>query len=104
MSAYFATSQDLLFFVLTIVIAVVGGLLAWLLYYLIAIIRRANDALRGITATVDRIHALTENVQEAVSRSSSHLSLIVGMIKELIAVYGRRREKSSRKAKQTEEE
>lgn len=96
---YFATSNDLFYFVLTIVVAALGILLAWLLCYLIAIIRRANQALRGVTATIDRIHAMTETLQEAAARSTSHLSLIVGMAKEFISVYGRRREKRKRKAK-----
>ncbi len=103
MGTYFATSNDLFYVVLTIVIAVLGVLLAWLLIYLIMIIRQAHTTIHSITATVEKIHAMIETLQEAAARSTSHLSLIVGMVKELVAAYGRRNEKKSRKSKLSED-
>lgn len=107
MDTYFATSNDLFYVILTIVIAVLGALLAWLLVYLIMIIRQAHKTIHSVTATVEKIHAMTETLQEAAARSTSHLSLIVGMVKELVAAYGRRNdrnEKRSRKSKSQEED
>lgn len=104
MDTYFGTSNDLFYVILTIVTAVLGVLLAWLLVYLIMIIRQAHKTIHSVTATVEKIHAMTETLQEAAARSTSHLSLIVGMVKELVAAYGRRNEKRSRKSKSQEED
>ena len=68
---YFGTSSDLFFFVLTVVIAVLGVLLAWLLYYLVMIIRQAHKTVQGISATIDKIQAMIQTVQDAAARSST---------------------------------
>lgn len=105
MGTYFATSHDIFYVVLTVIVAVVGVLLAWLLYYLVAIIRQAHQTIQSITATVEKIHALTETVQEAAARSTTHLSLIVSMVKELVSAYGKKRnDKNRRKSKQQDED
>lgn len=92
------TSQDLFFLVLAAATAVLTVLLAWLLFYVVSIIRRVNEAAKSITRSLEKVHGMLEALQESVHASASHLSLIVSTIQQLVTLYQRRRAKDNDEA------
>lgn len=100
----FQTNQDILFFVLTIVIAAIGVVVVWIGYYVIAMLHRVHKTLDSVTSGVERLQGLIATIQEAATRSTTHLSLIVSTIKELVSLYGRHRNRNDEEDTEDEEE
>lgn len=89
------TSQDLFYLVLTIATVILTALFAWLLFYLISIIRQTNEVVKSVTNGIEKVHGILETLQESVHASSSHLSLIVSTIQRLVTFYQRRHAKDA---------
>lgn len=91
-------SHDILYISLAIAALVLTFFLAWLLYYLISIVRKANTVMREVAESIARVQRVLDSVESALSSTSSHLGLVMSAVKELTGLYVRRRAKKKRKA------
>lgn len=89
-----STSQDFFFLVLACAVAVLTVLFGWLLVYVIAIVRRANEITRRITDGMTKIEGILDAIREAMHTSSSHLSFLVSAIREVAGFAMRRKERA----------
>lgn len=90
-----STSQDWFFLVLAAAVGVLTILFAWLLVYVIAIVRRANEVTRRVTDGITKIEGILDAIREAMHNSSSHLSFLVSAIREVAGFAMRRKERAN---------
>lgn len=100
------TTKDLLFLALTVAVVVLTALLAWLLYYLISIIRQGHRIMQDVSDGFAKLHEILDAIKGTIDRSSSHLALVVSAVKQLVDLSTRRRRKRSenKKTQDAEEE
>lgn len=84
---------DIFFLVLTLAVAVLTVLLAQLLYYLVGIVRQAQQAAKEVTSLFMKAHAMLEAIEASVRRSSSQFSLVVGGLQQILSFYRKRKER-----------
>lgn len=75
------TSQDILFLVIAASVAVITVLIAWVLVYLIIIIKETREALREIRSQIDRFFQAIEGLKLKFQSTTSTLSLLVEQIR-----------------------
>ncbi len=85
------TSQDVLSYTLAAAIAVLTVFLVWVLFYVVSILRASHRAIRDVTAGIEKVHGILDSIQRTLSASTSHLSLIVTTVQQLVAMFARRR-------------
>lgn len=78
------TSKDLLFVVLAFCALFLTVFVAWLLYYVIAIVRDAESLVRQVRGAVTKVDQLAHAAQEKMERSAASFTLIAQAVKELI--------------------
>lgn len=88
-----SSTKDILFLALTVAVVVLTFFLAWLLYYLVSIIRQAHSVMKETTEAITKIHGILDSIRDSISQSSSHLALVVTAVKQLAGLYSRRRQK-----------
>lgn len=91
------TTQDILYIVLAVSAAVLTAFLAWLLYYVIAIVRDLRQTSRAIHEKVDQVGRILESIKERIGDSVSALSLLTELLSKLVGGWKRRRVKRSEK-------
>jgi hypothetical protein len=74
----FSTSQDVLYLVLSVCIALVTVFLFWFFFYLIALLRKANKTMDSVTEKIQFVHHLFE-------KGFGHLGFAVEALKMVMA-------------------
>lgn len=95
------SARDILFIVLAISAATLTAFLAWLLYYLIAIVRDLRQTSRAIHEKVDQVGTILESIKERISDSASTLSILTQVISKAAGSW--RKRKAARTAKESDE-
>ena len=94
----FETSKDILNLVLAISVVGITVFICWLLYYIIASIRKLHDVVNLFQKTLNSANEVVENVKKRLKSSSTHLKLI-GMLVQKVAEEVRNKNKSRKKRK-----
>jgi predicted PurR-regulated permease PerM len=89
------SSKDILFLALTVAVVILTFFFAWFLYYLVSIIRQAHSMMKDVSASLAKLHAILDTLKDTISRSTSHLGLIVEAVKQLTGLYLRRKKRGS---------
>ena len=89
---YFDTSQDLLFFILAIAVAVISVFLVWGLYYMVMILKKAYHAVKEVEEKLASLDVLFTTVKEHLMTSSESLRLMATVVTKLISVFQKRKE------------
>lgn len=82
---YFQTSNDILNITLAGAVLIITVLLAWLLIYLLRIIRPMVLLLQSVAESMRKLDHFFEEVKIKLENSASYLSLITVSVKELIS-------------------
>ena len=97
------TSKDLLFLVLAISIFILCAFICWAIFYIISILKKANDMVKGFKEVVDgikeklaRLENIFNTLEEKISHSASYLPLVAKGITELIGYFKKRKAKKSK--------
>ncbi len=100
----FTTTKDILFFTLAVAVAVLTFFLAWSLYYVTMMLKKAHEVAKEVETLVitvrDRVRQIEEvinTIQEKINSSVSYLPLVVKGVTELVEHFKKR--KQSKKAK-----
>lgn len=94
-----STSKDVLFIVLAFCALWLTVFLSWLLFYVIAIVRDAEQIARQVKNAVEKIDHLAHIVHDKVETFSGSFALLAQTAKEMIvwAMDQREKKKPSRK-------
>lgn len=84
------STKDLFYLALSIATVVLTFFLAWLLYYLVSMIREAHRMMNEVSASVEKLHTILDRLRDVVGQSTSHLGLIVTAVRQLVSFYQRR--------------
>ncbi|MFH1171663.1 MAG: DUF948 domain-containing protein [bacterium] len=87
------TTKEILFLILALAIVVLTFFCAWVLYYIVSIIRQAHGVMKEVSDGVQKLHEILDSIRETIHQSSSHLGLIVAAVRKIGDLYTRRREK-----------
>ncbi|MFH0853582.1 MAG: hypothetical protein V1853_04225 [bacterium] len=90
---YFNTSQDLLFFILAVAVAVISVFLVWGLYYMVMILKKAYHAVQEVEEKLASLDALFTTVKEHLMTSSESLKIMATVVAKLIKVFQQKKEK-----------
>lgn len=90
------STKDILYLALTLATIVLTFFLAWLLYYLVSIIRQAHEVMREVSSSIEKLRGILDSIKETIGQSSSHLALIVTAVKQLVGFYAARKRRRRR--------
>jgi len=90
----FDTSQDILFWVIAIAVAVLTFFLSWLLFYMVRIIRRGYDTVNLISEKIETLSAMIDSLREKLEHSAGAFT---ALSKAMIKLVGYWQEKKSTK-------
>lgn len=77
-------TQDLFFLILAISVAVLTFFTAWLLYYIVSMLRTANRVIQSVDEKLQLIEGILHSLKENVSNSSAALVLLTKAIARLV--------------------
>ncbi len=96
-------TQDLLFLVLAIAIALITVFLIWALYYVVMMLRHGYAAIRDIEKKLASFDEMIRSIKEHLVNSSSSLAMLAGVASKLINFFRERRSSGGRKTKSRSE-
>jgi len=102
----FETSKDFMNVAIGSSVVVFTFFLCWSLYYIVMMLKRANQATKEITDFIvslkdklNKIESLVNTIEEKIKNTTSYLPLIMKGVTELIDYIKRKREEKTEKKK-----
>ena len=80
----FETSKDILNLVLALSIVGISVFVCWLLYYLIASMKKLHDVVNLFQKTLTSANELVNNAKKKLKDSSTHLKLIGMLVQKIV--------------------
>ncbi len=90
------TSKDLLYVVLSFSVLWLTIFLSWTLYYVIMMLRHANQLIASFREKVEKVCQAVEKIKEKFENTSAYLSLIGKAVEKMIDFVSERRKKSKK--------
>jgi len=81
----FETSRDILNLVIALVVLMVGGGLAWLIYLIVAMMRDVRHATRSFKEKVEALDGLLDLLREKIEKSASYIGILVDLVSKLVS-------------------
>jgi hypothetical protein len=94
------TSKDLLFIILGVSIFGFTVFICWAIYYVVMMLRQANDMLTEFRANMKRLEEVLGGIKEKIEHSASYLSLLVEVARQGLTFMREKKEKKGRKSKE----
>jgi len=102
----FETSNDFMNIAIGTAVIVFTFFLCWALYYVVMMLKRANQATKEIADFIsslkeklDKFENLLSTIEEKVKNTTSYIPLIMKGISELISYIGQKKEEKANKKK-----
>jgi len=93
------TSKDLLFIVLAICIFGLTVFICWAIYYLVMILKQANQIIADFREKIKKIDETLALIKEKIEHSTSYLGLLVEGIRQMLVFLREKKEKRAKKEK-----
>lgn len=94
----FETTIDIMYGIISVCIIVFTGFLAWVMYYVVQILKQGNEVITEIRIKIAEFEEALTSIKEKVISSASSISFVaseIGTIMELVK--GRSKSKSKRR-------
>jgi hypothetical protein len=89
---YFATSKDLLFFILAVSVAVLTVFLVWVLYYIVMIMKDAYRAVKDVQRKLTALDEMIATLKENLTHSTTSLRLMADVVGKIFTFIRDRRQ------------
>ncbi len=93
------TSKDLLNLVIAFCVLLFTVFLVWIMYYLVIILKNAQQLVAGIKKKFDILDEILKTVKEKIENTSSYLALLAEGLKQLLHFFKERKEVDKKKKK-----
>jgi hypothetical protein len=90
------TSKDLLYVVLAFSVLWLTIFISWTLYYVIMMLRQANQLVGSFKEKVEKISQAVEKIRDKFDHTSAYIGLVGKAVEKLIDFVGERKKKSKR--------
>jgi hypothetical protein len=90
------TSKDLLYVVLAFSVLWLTIFISWTLYYVIMMLRQANQLVGSFKEKVEKISQTVEKIRDKFDHTSAYIGLVGKAVEKLIDFIGGRKKKSKR--------
>lgn len=90
------TSKDLLYVVLAFSVLWLTIFISWMLYYVIMMLRQANQLVASFKDKVEKVSQAIEKIREKFDHSSAYLGVIGKAVEKLVEFVGERKKKSKK--------
>ena len=86
----YATSVDVMYGALSVAILVFTGFLAWMMYYVVQILKQGNEVIAEIREKIAEFEEAITSIKEKVISSATSISFIASQIGSVVDVVKRR--------------
>lgn len=87
------TSKDLLYVVLAFSVLWLTIFFSWMLYYVIMMLRQANQLINSFREKVEKVGQTIEKIKEKFEHASSYLGLICKAVEKMVDFVAERKKK-----------
>jgi hypothetical protein len=87
------TSKDLLYVVLAFSVLWLTIFISWTLYYVIMMLRHANQLLASFREKVEKVSQAVEKIKEKFENTSAYLGLIGKAVEKMVEFIGDKKKK-----------
>ncbi len=87
----FTTSLDLLYGVIALCLIIFTGFLAWIMFYMVQILKQGNQVISDIRQQLSDLQQLLESVRDRVVNSTNSISMIAKHIGGIVQFIQRRK-------------
>ena len=93
------SSKDILFLVIAFCVLLFTGFVCWFIFYLIRIVRGANEMVQTIKEKVELVGDILESIRSKINSASSYFPMIAKGVSQLAGFIKSRRERQESKPK-----
>lgn len=101
----FDTSKDLLNLIIGFCVLFFTVFLCWMIYYMAMILKKINEVMEKMTATLDAVSGFFGKAKEKLDRTAASFTVMTELGKKIFEMYKNKQEKKkAKKTKSAQEE